>query len=100
MSATFTEESFVATGEASGKPRCHKALVRVSGTFSGTVALKWTDAGGTTHTVQESGSDLTFTAPGERVVDMGVPVILFWECTAYTSGTIVASITGARLSNY
>lgn len=100
MSATFTEESFTATGDATGKPKCHKALVRVSGTFSGTVKLKWVDEGGTTHVVQEDGADLAFTAPGERVIDMGVPVTMFWSCTAYTSGTIVCSITGSRVSNY
>lgn len=96
---TFTEASFGATGTGTAV-RCHKCLVRVSGTFSGTVKLKWTDEGGTTHTVQESGSDLSFTAPGERVLDFAVPVSLYWECTAYTSGTAVCSISGSRVADY
>jgi hypothetical protein len=68
------------------------ALIAVSGTFSGTVKFKWTDNQGTTHIVQENGADLAFTAAGERVVDFGVPVSLYAECTSYSSGTAVATI--------
>ena len=96
---TFTEATFGATGTGTAV-RCHKCLVRVSGTFVGTVKLKWTDEGGTTHIVQESGSDLSFTSPGERVIDMGVPVSIYWEATAWTSGSIVCSISGARVADY
>jgi hypothetical protein len=80
------------TGNAISARTC---LVGITGTFSATVKLKWVDASGTVHTVQESGADLSFTAAGERVVEFGVPVKVYPECTAFTSGTAVVCLTGS-----
>jgi hypothetical protein len=94
---TFKSTSFgsATTGTA---VRTSRALVAVTGTFSATIKFKWTDAGGTVHTVQENGADLAFTAAGERVLDFGVPVSLYPECTTYASGTAVVCIQGATSS--
>ncbi len=99
MSATFCEDS-LSSATAGRKVKCSRALVAVDipSAFSGTVKFKWTDGGGTVHTVQESGADLSFTAAGERVLDFGVPIELYGEVTAYTSGTVRITITGARYS--
>ena len=95
--ATFKTTSF--TSATTGTSiRASRVLIAVSGTFVGTIKVKWTDEGGVTHTVQEDGADLSFTAAGERVLDFGLPVTLYPECTAYTSGTAVVGIQGAVLS--
>ncbi len=89
----FKEDDFTSATEGQ-KLKTHLCLAVVSGTFSGTLQIKWEDEGGTVHTVQEDGSDLDVTAPIEKVLDFGVPVIVYWECTGYTSGTAKASLTG------
>lgn len=95
--ATFTETTFGATGDGS-VVRCSRCIVGVTGSFTATIAIKWIDKGGTEHTVQDSGADLTFTAAGEKVLDFGVPVSVFAECTAYTSGSPKVCIQGATLT--
>lgn len=95
--STFTSSS-LSSATTTGTVRTSKAIVAVTGTFSATVKFKWTDEGGVTHTVQESGSDLSLTAAGERVLDFGVPVSLYGEVTSYTSGTAVIAIQGAILA--
>lgn len=99
MSATFRTDS-LSSATTGGAVKVSRALVAVDipSAFSGTVKFKWTDEGGTAHTVQENGTDLSFTAAGERVLDFGVPVSLYGEVTAYTSGTVRITITGARFS--
>jgi hypothetical protein len=72
--------------------------LRVPSAFTGTVKFKWVDAGGSTHIVQEDGADLAFTAAAERVLDFGVPVSLYAECTAFTSGSCVVCIQGASIT--
>lgn len=90
----FINTSF--TSATTGSPiSARTALVGVTGTFSGTIKVKWKDAAGVVHTVQDGGSDLAFTAPGETVVEFGVPVEVYAECTAYTSGTAVVSLSGS-----
>ena len=90
-SAPYTTVSFTSATTGSAI-KCSLAIVAVTGTFSGTIKFKWTDNAGTVHTVQEAGADLSFTAAGERVLDFGVPVELYPECTACTSGTAVVVI--------
>lgn len=95
--ATWKETSF--TSATTGTSiRASRVLICVSGTFTATIKIKWTDEGGTTHTVQEDGADLSFTGADERVLDFGVPVTLYPECTSYGSGTAVVGIQGAVLS--
>jgi phosphatidylserine decarboxylase len=89
--APFTTQSF-SSATAGTTVSCTICLVAVTGTFVGTIKFKWNDNNGVTHTVQESGADLAFTAAGERVLDFGVPVEVYPECTAYTSGTAVVAM--------
>lgn len=95
--ATFKTTSF-GSATTGTEVRTSRAIVAVTGTFDATIKFKWVDAGGVTHTVQENGADLAFTAAGERVLDFGVPVRLYPECTTYASGTAVVCIQGATLS--
>lgn len=96
---TFKEDTF-GSAVAGTTVRTSRALVslRVPSAFSGTVKFRYLDAGGNIHTVQESGADLSFTAANQRVLDFGVPVSLYAECTTYGSGSCVVSIQGATLS--
>lgn len=99
MASTFCENS-LSSATTGSKVRASRVLfaVDVPSAFSGTVKVKWTDQGGTTHTVQENSADLSFTAAGERVLDFGVPVTVYGEVTSYTSGTVRITITGSILS--
>jgi phosphatidylserine decarboxylase len=92
MSGNHHTDSFTSATESTKKQKGSLFLVAVSGTFVGTIKLKWDDDAGVAHTVQEEGADLSFTAAGERVLDFGVPVNLYAECTAYTNGTAVVYI--------
>lgn len=80
------------TGNAISARTC---LVSVSGTFSATLKIQYRDASGTTHTVKDGDADLAFTAPGNKVLDFGVPVLVWPIVTTYTSGTVVVSLGGS-----
>ena len=75
--------------------KCRRCIVAVSGTFDATIKVKWIDDAGNHHTVQEDGADLEFTSAGERVLDFGVPVRVYTECTTYNSGSPRCSVTAA-----
>lgn len=89
----YANNSFAGTGVGAAIS-ARRVLVGVTGTFSATVKIKWVDASGTVHTVQENDADLSFTAVGERVIDFAVPVRVYAECTAFSSGPVVVSLSG------
>lgn len=77
--------SFTATGN-SDSIACHRALILVSGTFTGTVRLRARDE---SHGVfVEAGSAYELTAPGTILWDPGVGVEIDLECSDLPSGTI------------
>jgi hypothetical protein len=96
-SFTFKSDSFTSATTGT-QVKGSRFLVALTGTFSATIKFKWVDGGGVTHTVQENGADLSFTTANERVLDFGVPVTLYAECTTYGSGTAVVAIQGSILA--
>lgn len=84
------------TSTASGDAVLLKeGIVQVSGTFVGTWKVE-IDAAGTgtwTPVVDPStGNDYSFTAPGAIALNNGVPTMTRITCSAYTSGTLVATL--------
>ena len=75
-------EKFTATGAGAQEESLDRFAVSVSGTFSGTVALQRKVAGAW-HTIE------SFTEATEKVAENGGVLPTRFNCTAYTSGTIV-----------
>lgn len=90
----FEEDDITSTAEGS-RMKTQVCLAAISGTFSGTFQLKWEDENETVHDVyDDDGTILEFTGPGQKVLDFAIPVIVYWECTSYGSGTAKVSLTG------
>lgn len=75
----------------------------LSGTFVGTAQLQRSFDGGSTFVpcdIDSSGTVANYTAPVSVVVQEPEPGVFYrWACTAFTSGTINARISGgARLT--
>lgn len=65
-----------------------------AGAWVGTVKVRWTDKSGVERYVtDQNGSDIALTTNGwGEQLDFGTPVKARLECTAWTSGTILATL--------
>lgn len=101
---SFVSASFEATGE-SGQMRARRVLVGLGevggGAFVGTVKIKWQDKDGVSrYATDAAGTEIDLTENNHTVlVDFGVSVRVSLVCSAYTSGTIKASMTGNTMSD-
>jgi hypothetical protein len=101
---TFSSTAFTAQGQESGIARTRRALVGIGevggSAFSATINIKWYDKDGVARYATDStGTVIDLTVNGQTVlVDFGVPVRVSLICTAYSSGTVKASLTGETSS--
>lgn len=82
-------ESFTATGAGSQEEKLDRFAVSVSGTFVGTVALQRQMPDETWHTIE------SYTEAVEKLAESGGRLPHRFNCTAYTSGTIVCKTAQA-----
>lgn len=101
---SYVSTAFTGTGE-SGQIRTRRVLVGIGeiggGAFTGTVNIKWQDKDGVArYATDASGTVIDLTTNNQTVlVDFGAPVRVSLVCSAYTSGTIKASMTGNTMSD-
>lgn len=83
------------TGTGSTSPvQMKEGIVRISGTFVGTVNIEVDAMGDGTYAVavDSTGTTVALTAPGVLRINNGVACNTRLTCSAYTSGTINATL--------
>lgn len=94
----YVSDSFSATGNGTEVVVRHKrgGLVRISGTFAGTIAIQVQTGNDLERTLTDSDfvTESEYTEPSAKWIE--TPATLRWraKCTAYTSGTAVVEING------
>ena len=92
---TIPVQNFTATG-TSPAMMVQNAVVSLSGVFVGTLVVEIDPLGDGTWVAatDANGNALSFTGPAVANIFNGIPCLTRLHCTAYTSGTLSARLTG------